>query len=302
MGRVFILGNAGLDLGLGLPRLPLRGETLLGHGTTRAPGGKGLNQAVAAVRSGAQVMFHAPVGQDPDGDWIGTVLSEEGFTALDLPRLPHPTDFSILMTLPDGESSIASAGPCAAALMPEAAAEFAAAVAPGDVLLLQGNLSRAATEAALSAGAARGASTMLNPAPLWWEAGPLLPLCRILVVNRVEAEAITGLADPRAAAAWMRKEGAGLVLVTLGAEGCLAAVKDGIRLYPAVPVTAVDTTGCGDTFCGVLAALLASGRGLDAAVDAAQQAAALTATRAGAYAALPSRDELGFLQAGRRDA
>ncbi|HEY9346495.1 MAG TPA: PfkB family carbohydrate kinase, partial [Inquilinus sp.] len=124
----------------------------------------------------------------------------------------------------------------------------------------------------------------------------------ILVVNRVEAEAITGLADPRAAAAWMRKQGAGLVLVTLGAEGCLAATEEGIRLYPAVPVTAIDTTGCGDTFCGVLAALLASGRGLDTAVDAAQRAAALTATRAGAYAALPSRDELGFLQAGRGEA
>lgn len=301
MGRVFVLGNAGLDLGLSLPRLPLRGETLLGHGTTRAPGGKGLNQAVAAVRSGARVLFRAPIGEDPDGDWIATVLSQEGFAALDLPRLPHPTDFSVLMALPDGENCIASAGPCATALMPEAAADFAAAATPGDVLLLQGNLSRAATEAALSAGAARGASTMLNPAPLWWDVGPLLPRCRILVVNRVEAEAITGLADPPAAAAWMRREGAGLVLVTLGAEGCLAVAEEGSRLHPAEPVATVDTTGCGDTFCGVLAASLASGGDLDAAVAAAQRAAALTATRAGAYAALPARDELGFLRAGSGD-
>jgi len=299
MARVLILGNAGLDLGLGLPRLPQRGETLLGHGTTRAPGGKGLNQAVTAARSGAQVMFRAPVGQDPEGDWIADVLAGEGFVGLDLPRLPHPTDFSILMTLPDGESCIASAGPCAAALAPEDAAGFAAAATPGDVLLLQGNLTRAATEAALVAGADCGARTVLNPAPLWWEARPLLPLCRVVVVNRVEAEAITGQTDPRAAAAWMQDAGAGLVLVTLGAEGCLAAAEDGVRFHPAVPVTAVDTTGCGDTFCGVLAAMLADGRDLDAAVSDAQRAASLTARRPGAYAALPSRDEMGVLHAGR---
>jgi ribokinase len=110
MGRVLVLGNAGLDLGLRLPRLPRPGETLPGRDATRTPGAKGLNQAVAAARAGATVLFAAPLGQDPQGEEIAAWLAGEGLAGLHLPRLPHPTDFSVLL-LPGGENSITGAGP-----------------------------------------------------------------------------------------------------------------------------------------------------------------------------------------------
>lgn len=289
--RVLVLGNAGLDLRILLPRLPVPGETLLGADATRAPGGKGLNQAVCAARAGAAVVFCAPLGQDAQGDEVALALAAEGFAGLVLPRMPHPTDFSLLMVLPDGENSITGAGPCAAALAPRDAGAFAAGAEPGDLLLLQGNLSVAATAAALRAAAGRGARTMLNTAPLWWDPAPLLPLCHVVVANAGEARAITGKADPGRAAAHLGHAGVALAIVTLGAEGCLTR-HDGIeRHWPAPAVRAVDTTGCGDTVCGVLAATL--GRGLDVAVPRAQAAAALAATRPGAYAALPARHEIG---------
>src|SRR5476649_960750 len=106
MGRVVVIGNAGLDLGLAVPHLPRPGETLVGTPSPRAPGGKGLNQAVVAARFGARVTFSAPLGNDAaEAAEIERHLSAEGFDALNLPRLPYPTDFSLLMVLPNGERS-----------------------------------------------------------------------------------------------------------------------------------------------------------------------------------------------------
>lgn len=301
MNRVLVLGNAGLDLAVRLPRLPLPGETLLGEalagagagaGAGHAPGGKGLNQAVAAARAGAAVHLLAPLGGDAAATAVAEALAAEGLAGVELPRLPHATDFSVVMVLPDGENSITGAGPCAAALPAQHAAAFAATARPGDLVLLQGNLSRAATSAALAEAVARGARTLLNPAPMWWDPAPLLAQCRIVVANRGEAAALSGEADPAAALAWLRRAGVALAIVTLGAEGCLVLDEAGPRHCQVPPVRAVDTTGCGDTFCGVLAAGLAAGHAVRDAVARAQRAAAITASRPGAYAALPTRAEL----------
>ncbi|HMF66386.1 MAG TPA: ribokinase [Phyllobacterium sp.] len=296
MGRVLVLGNAGLDLTLQLPRMPVEGETLLGDSVDSAPGGKGLNQAVAAARTGIQTIFHAPIGRDAQGQEITSALRVEGLAELELHRMPYPSDYSLLMVLPDGENSIVSAGSCAAALTVEMAEIFAAKASPGDVVMLQGNLTQASTLAALDIASARGAITLLNPAPLWWNVEALLFACDIIVVNRGEAEAITNHSEPAEAAAVLCKLGASLAIVTLGAGGCVAFDSEGTsRHYPAPHVNAIDTTGCGDTFCGVFAAMLAMGRSHETAINLAQSAAALTAQRLGAFTALPSHAELDAL-------
>lgn len=282
-----VLGNAGLDLRIELPRLPARGESLIGHNPSRAPGGKGLNQAVMAARAGAAVHLLAPLGDDAVGMEVAAAIAAESLQTT-LPRLPFPTDYSLLMVLPDGENSITGAGPCAMGFAPDEAARFAALAAPGEFVLLQGNFSAAATGAALRAARAAGARTMFNPAPQWWDAQALLPLCDVVVANRGEAVALAGAAAPEA----LRAMGVALAIVTLGAEGCVAADAQGTRRFPAQAVAATDSTGCGDTFCGVLAAMLETGATLEAAIGRAQRAAAITATRPGAFASLPRASEL----------
>ena len=95
MSRLFVLGNAGLDIGLDLPGLPQPGETLVGRAAGRAPGGKGLNQAVVAARTGLlPVHFHAPIGDDPEGEHVARALALEPFARLELPVLAAPTDRS----------------------------------------------------------------------------------------------------------------------------------------------------------------------------------------------------------------
>ncbi|WP_457300817.1 ribokinase [Phyllobacterium sp. P5_D12] len=298
MGQVLVLGNAGLDLTLQVPRLPEKGETLLGDSANSAPGGKGLNQAVAAARTGAQVIFHSAIGHDAQGAEIAAALASEGIAELELHHVPYSSDFSLLMVLPDGENSIVSTGSCAAALTEEMAELFSAKANAADVVVLQGNLPQASTRAALACATARGATTIFNPAPLWWEVGPLLSLCDIVITNRGEAKAITGLSEPTKAAAALCRLGASMAIVTLGAGGCLTSDSNGtICHYPASQIRAIDTTGCGDTFCGVFAAVLAMGLGQETAINLAQSAAALTAQRRGAFTALPSRDELAVLVA-----
>ncbi len=292
IGRILVLGNAGIDICLTLPHLPRPGESLLGKASGRTVGGKGLNQAVVASRCGAAVVFCAPVGSDADAEMIGATLVQERFEHLLLSPMPFSTDFSWLLVSPDGENIVVGAGPCAAAFTEAQAVEACSTLRRQDLLLVQGNFSQEATLAALSAATSRGARTMFNAAPLWWDARPLLAKTQILVVNRGEAETLTGEADPRKAIHMLGCQGGALALVTLGREGCLSNCHGEIRHHSAVTAHATDTTGCGDTFCGVLAAMLLKHNPIDDAVALAQGAAAITATRPGAYAALPGRDEM----------
>lgn len=281
MSRVVVIGNAGLDLRVAVPRLPLPGETLIGSEAARAPGGKGLNQAVVAARCGARVRFCAPLGSDTaQANEVEGWLAREPFDGLVLPRLPHPTDFSLLMVLPDGENSIVSTSACSLALGFAAAEPALGDLGVGDVVLLQGNLSLDVAAAILTAARQYGATTIFNPAPFWPGAEKLMAQCRLVIANCLEAQAL-GASIAHAEAA----------IVTLGGEGCRFAG----RVFPAERVVAIDTTACGDAFCGTMAAALARGLAIEPAIGVAQKAAALTATRAGAFDALPSCEELAAL-------
>lgn len=292
MSRLLVLGNAGLDIVLPVPRLPRPGETLVGGGRATAPGGKGLNQAVVAARTGlVPVCFHAPLGDDAEADRVEAALRREGFAALTLPRLPVATDLSVVVVAPDGENCVVTSGGCADAFGAAEADAAARTLRRGEWLLLQGNLSAAATEAAVRAAAASGVRCVLNAAPPRWDVRPLLAGFAAVVANAVEARDVTGLDGPAAARA-LRDAGAALAVVTLGAGGCLVASGEGTRHLPAPAARAVDSTGAGDAFCGVFAAWLAAGRPWEAAAAAAQRAAALSVARPGAFVALPTAAEL----------
>ena len=290
MGRVVVIGNAGWDLRLRVPRLPLAGETLIGSAAgARVPGGKGLNQAVVAARCGAEVRFCAPLGNDPvEADEIAQHLGREGFAELILPRLAQATDFSLLMVLPGGENSIVSTSACSLALSPAEVEPALGDLGKDDVVLLQGNLALDTTAFVLGAARRQGAISIWNPAPYWPGFETLAGRCSLLIANRGEAQSLGDCLQAADAA-----------IVTLGADGCVLIERGYLRSFPAEAVEAVDTTGCGDTFCGVVASALARGWPTEAAIGAAQRAAALTATRPGAFQALSSREELTQILSGR---
>lgn len=289
--QLFVLGNAMLDETFRLPALPARGETVVADGVAAAPGGKGLNQAVAAARAGAAVRFRAALGADAAAARVMAALRDEAGLSADWLHKPLPTDRSVILVGVDGENCIVSLCACADVLTEAEAAEFAAAAGPDDLLLMQGNLGATATRAAVSASAA---PVLLNAAPVRWPVAALLPGCAALVVNAVEAGRIAGTDDPAAAAQRLLAAGAAVVIVTLGAAGCLLATDGTVTAHRTRPVRPVDSAGAGDAFCGVLAASWLAGRPWPAAIAQAQAAAALTVQRPGCFTALPRRGEIGL--------
>ncbi|MFF3026539.1 ribokinase [Microbacterium sp. NPDC057944] len=347
---VIVLGSANHDTSVSMPRIPAPGETILATGAASGPGGKGLNQAVAAARSGAATTFVGAVGDDEAGERLRGVLIDEG-VRVGLGTSDRPTGTAFVMVADDGENAIvvvAGANGDGAAITAEAASALASARS-GDLVLAQLEVPLDAVLSAFRSAKERGATTVLNAAPSRPLSEDQLALVDVLIVNQHECldlagapvggaadaagapvvgvtddagASVEGVADDAGApvegaaddagapvvgvtddavadAARFLAARVGTVVVTLGAAGALVLSAGEETRIPAFPVTAVDTTAAGDTFCGALASRLAAGDALTAAVPFASAAAALCVQRPGAAASAPRLDEITELLATR---
>ena len=291
MNRVFVLGNATIDVTMRMVAFPAPGETVLSDGVRRGPGGKGLNQAVAASRTGVAVTFISPVGDDEAGRMLRAFVSAE--PGLEPRWIPsgQPTDMSVIWVAGDAENMIVSSADSARTLDALRVPALLDGIGNADMLLVQGNLSAETTLAACRLAKDAGARVMINPAPLAWDMHDILPLADVLICNLPEALAITGESG-EAAARLLSEATGGIVILTLGASGALL-VSDGSRTaIPATFTDAVDTSGAGDTVAGVAAAALTLGRSAADALRVGMWAAAVTVTRPGTLSAFPSADEM----------
>jgi ribokinase len=291
-GRVLVVGSVNLDLVVTVARLPVPGETVIGGRFARHHGGKGGNQAVAAARLGAPTWFIGAVGDDDFGRSARSALEADGVDTRELRVLPgEPTGVASIVVDRAGENSIAVASGANSAVTPEAVVESLGRLGPGppDVVLVGHEIPTAAAAAALRAGRAAGATTILNPAPASGLDAVTVSLAAIVTPNASE------LATLRDAGIEL-----GHALVSLGPEGAELRTPDGSVRIAAPPVEAVDTVGAGDTLNGALAASLAAGGSLEEAARGAVVAASLAVTRRGARDGMPTRVELESALAGDR--
>lgn len=287
-----VIGNITLDETFLLPALPLPGETLLADGCTSDLGGKGANQAVLLARAGIPTRLVARIGRDEQATLLRGLLAWEPLDSGSLIPTDAPTDRSLILLAEGGENSIVSTAGCARA-MTEDDVTGALRATDATLLLMQGNLRATVTHRALLAARERGLATVLNAAPVHSEFAAMWPLVDLAVLNRTEARQLGGAADPLEAARRIHAAGAKRVIVTLGAEGALMVDADGSHATAAMPATARDTTGAGDTFTAVLsAALFARQMPTALALRAAARAAAITVSRSGTLAAFPTAHEL----------
>jgi len=276
---VCVVGSANLDLVATTPRIPGAGETVLGTGYAEHAGGKGLNQAVAAARSGAAVAFVGCLGDDDAGRRMRAVLGGEGISDAAVGTSHTPTGRALIVVDGNGENSIvvvAGANQDVSLQEPFPAAS---------VVLCQLEVPLDRVAEALAAARRGGATTILNPAPAAALPGELLATCDIVVPNEHEVELLGGV-DALLAA------GCRAVVVTRGGAGVDVHTLDGVDHCPPFEVEVVDTTGAGDAFCGSLAARLAAGSDLDEAVRWAAAAGALATTVVGAVPAQPTADRI----------
>jgi ribokinase len=280
---VCVVGSANLDLVASTPRRPAAGETVHGTAFAEHPGGKGLNQAVAAARAGATVAFVGAVGRDAAGDTLRAVLAAEHIDTSGLARGDRPSGRAVIVVDAEGENSIVVVAGANAEVVVDA-------LPAARVLLVQLEIPLAVVTSAVVRAKATGATTVVNAAPAAALAPDLLAAVDVVVANDAEAERLGGV-DALLGA------GVTTAIVTRGAAGVVVA-QSGARWHqPAFRVRAVDTTGAGDAFCGVLAAGLAAGRDLHAAVRAAAAAGALAAAAPGAVPSLPGADAIAALLA-----
>ncbi|MET4059441.1 ribokinase [Arthrobacter sp. UYP6] len=299
---VVVVGSINQDTVVRVGRIPSPGETVLASAMVRTAGGKGANQAVAARRAGREpVAFVGAVGNDGEGATLRNALIEDGIDVSGLSRVDGPSGMALICVDDTAENTIVVV-PGANAVPSVLNAAQRSLVEAAIVVLTQLEIR---TELVQEAAALRNTQAwhVLNAAPsgpLVTDGAVLLPLVDVLVVNEHEALDASGVNDLDAAVAALAPRVRALIL-TLGPRGSLVVCGDERMEVPALAVDPVDTTGAGDTFCGVFAATLgASGRSpqtvdialLAQAARAGAAAAALAVTRPGAQNAVPTADEV----------
>jgi ribokinase len=311
MPRVVVIGSSNTDMTVRLPCLPAPGQTILGRSFSTTPGGKGANQAVAARRAGAEVVFVTAVGDDVWGQQAMGLYQREGIDVSHVRVVEGiASGVALIFVGDDGENMIGVAPGANARLTPDDIDRLPASLfRQDDVLLASLEIPLETAIRALRRGLEAEMFTILNPAPApalsETEVRELLSATVVITPNRVEALALTGM-TPEAGTEpdWpvcgrrLVERGTGVAVITLGARGCQVTSGSTSRSIPAPRVEAVDTVGAGDAFNGALAVALAHRTApFSQAVAWANAAAALAVTQPGAQSALPFRDAIDRLVA-----
>jgi ribokinase len=289
--KILNFGSINIDHFYSVPHLVEPGETLASERYRRGPGGKGLNQSVAAARAGARVMHAGRVGGD--GAFLKELLDRVGVDVSLIRGGEGPTGHAVIQVDPAGQCSIVLHGGENRAVTGKDMETALAAAEPGDVLLLQNEIN--ATAELIERGAAAGLIVVFNAAPMD-NAVNDYPLHRVrhLIVNQVEAAELSGSESPDHALQALRSRyPETAVTLTLGADGVRHRDNEQDLRVPADRVRAVDTTAAGDTFVGYFIAAMTRGAPVRDCLELANRAAAVCVTRHGAADSIPLRHEVG---------
>ena len=293
MPKLVNLGSLTIDNVYSVPNITAAGETVASLEYAVHPGGKGLNQSIAAARAGARVVHVGCVGSD--GTWLKRELSKSGVGVAAVRETDAPSGHAVIQVNPSGENAIVITGGANRTLENADIETAFSACEADDWLLLQNEINK--MEDIFEIASNRREKIALNLAPVDerignYDLGPV----DLLIVNEVEAQALSGRsAVDGAFEALCARYPSCDVVVTLGRDG-LRYGKGSERIaLGAFDVEAVDETGAGDAFVGYLIAALLEGRPIRDALIAGSAAGALAATRAGAASSIPDREAVASL-------
>lgn len=274
MAKIAIIGICGNSIFMHTDHFHKKGETLSVDSVYEEIGGKGINQAIACIRMGAEVSFLSAVGDDQDAKTCIQVAKENGLNGWFKAKKEKRTTFAFILTDKEGDNQVTVHR--GAQLDVHDVQEFENEIATSDILLLQQEVPEEVNLAAIRLAKKHGVKIILNPAPIREIADEMANGIYVITPNEHEKEAI----DAKRYAN---------VITTLGGNGCMI---NGSDVLPAMKSTVIDTTGAGDTFNGVLAVCIAEGMNLKQACKYAIIAAGISVSRAHVLNAIPYRNEV----------
>ena len=298
MNKVIVVGSVNMDITARTDKLPDTGETVAARSVEYLPGGKGLNQAVAAAKIGTTVVLAGCLGSDSFADELASFIRRHKIDVSCLRRSEKNSGIALITVDERGQNTIVVAPGSNADVCPEDVKKLP--VSPGDVVVCQFEIPPAAVAAAFAKARRYGARTILNPSPVCPIPEEIFRNTDILIVNETELAFLSRenfdentpaekIAD---AAEKLKTDAEQTVIVTLGSRGALVAGSKDMLFVDSYKVPAVDTVGAGDCFAGVFAAKLAEGKDVGENVKTAARAAAVCVTRKGAAPAMPDAGEL----------
>ena len=305
-GYVLIIGSSNMDLNIYSQRLPKPGETVTGGTFQQFLGGKGANQAVASVRSGAKTIFIGKIGTDAFGDQMISRLTKEGIDMSNVIRdNEHPSGVAFIMIDESGENMISVAPGANFHLSKSDVIENSEIIKNASSLVVQMEIPIETIEEIFKIASEGNVIKILNPAPLKSIPKNVLKNLDIVIPNEGELYRLHSLLElPEVktegkdkivqASKDIVEFGINFVITTLGSKGCLIYDRnnDEVTEIPAIKVKAVDTVGAGDCFNGVLASKLCKGESVKNAVKYATAAASIAVTRKGAQESMPYAEEI----------
>ncbi|MBW4560323.1 MAG: ribokinase [Mojavia pulchra JT2-VF2] len=293
---IIVFGSINIDLVATTPRLPITGETLLGHDFFQVPGGKGANQAVALTRLGIPTQMIGRVGADNFGTELINNLQTSGVQTDNIVVDEAVSSGVAIIAVDDnGGNQIIVIPGANGRVNNEDVERLSPLLGRASTLLLQFEIPLSAVVAAAKAARKAGVKVILDPAPAQSDIpDELYPLVDIITPNEVEAGQLVGFAvdgeeSAAKAAAILLQKGVKCAIAKLGTKGVFCATNEETFFVPAFSVNAVDTVAAGDAFNGGLAAALYEGLSLHQAVVWGAAAGALAATKPGAQTSLPDR-------------
>ena len=297
MSRVVVCGSLNMDVVVQIARRPATGETLLGATVSFLPGGKGLNQAIAAARLGMPTAMVGAVGDDAFTSSLRGFLADNDVDSSGVREIVGPATGVALIQVAKKDNAITVASGANLHFTKEMVRQ---APQHDEVWVAQFETPIAATEAILKGARAAGARTILNLAPFLPYPDRLLKAVDVAVLTEIELSQATrtklrARSAQRAVVAAcqkLRAKGARAVVATLGARGAVVVAADGATAIAAFKAKVVDTTGAGDCFVGALAARLAAGATLVEAARYASAAAACSVERLGAAPSMPTAEDV----------
>ncbi len=286
-------GSLNIDKVYTVAAIARPGETVQSIAYNIYPGGKGLNQSIAAAFAGAKVYHAGKIGED--GSVLMAALAQAGVDVSYLLTSTGPSGHAVIQVAKNGQNSIVLHGGANWEVTLEEVDEILLQFGPGTTLLLQNEIS--CLPYILESAKEQGMPVALNPSPISEQLlATDLSSVGLFILNEIEGEALTGQSQPKAICKALCAKAPGCeVVLTLGGQGAVYYTEREKEVYieqKAFQVNATDTTAAGDTFTGYYLAAVTAGKTPAEGLELAAKAAAISVTRAGAAASIPALTEV----------